>query len=513
MSTPRAVVIGSGAGGLASAAFLARDGFEVTVLERATQLGGYINPFQRRHYEFDPGVHYLGDCGPGGQIPRLLEDLGIDTTSFFARMDEDGFDVIRFPDVELRIPAGLDRFRDRLVGLFPAETRGIDRYVGYLDTVRRLQTVGGDFATRRVTLDTLRSLARGTALARWVRAPFAALLRHCTRDTKLQAVLAGQCGDYGLPPSRASALMGLAVAAHYADGAWFPRGGSRSLRDALVDAGKAAGATYHRFTEVVRVDVRDGRARGVETADGTYLEADVVVGAIEPQLLFGELVAADALPGRFRRKVERLEPSIASLSLFLGMERDLRDHGLGAFNIWDYPDWDIEALYRPALSGQIPEDWFVFLSPNSLKDDTGALAPEGCSTLEVVTFAPYEAFAEWDGQRALMRGETYRAKKEALADEVLDSVARRYPGLVGDVVVREVGTPVSNTYYANAVAGGAYGPAATPGQSIVFRFGTRTPVHGLLLAGSGVLGGGVSPALESGRLAAAQARRALGRAS
>ena len=56
----RAVVIGTGAGGLTATAALARAGFEVVALERAKQLGGFLNPFARRHYHFDPGVHYVG---------------------------------------------------------------------------------------------------------------------------------------------------------------------------------------------------------------------------------------------------------------------------------------------------------------------------------------------------------------------------------------------------------------------------------------------------------------------
>jgi len=56
------IVIGTGAGGLTAAAYLARSGIEVLVLEQASQFGGYLNPFERRGYHFDPGVHYMGDA-------------------------------------------------------------------------------------------------------------------------------------------------------------------------------------------------------------------------------------------------------------------------------------------------------------------------------------------------------------------------------------------------------------------------------------------------------------------
>ena len=66
----KAVVIGTGAGGLTAAVGLAQQGFEVVALEREKQLGGFLNPFKRRHYHYDPGVHYVGQCNPGGQIHR-----------------------------------------------------------------------------------------------------------------------------------------------------------------------------------------------------------------------------------------------------------------------------------------------------------------------------------------------------------------------------------------------------------------------------------------------------------
>ncbi len=58
------VVVGSGIGGLVAAAWAARAGLGVLVLEAAKQYGGYCNPFRRGKYRFDPGLHYIGECGP-----------------------------------------------------------------------------------------------------------------------------------------------------------------------------------------------------------------------------------------------------------------------------------------------------------------------------------------------------------------------------------------------------------------------------------------------------------------
>jgi len=75
MSSQRVVVVGTGAGGLCATAFLAKQGIEVIALERSTHVGGLLNPYLREGYLFDPGVHYLGQCGPGQAMDRLLDAL------------------------------------------------------------------------------------------------------------------------------------------------------------------------------------------------------------------------------------------------------------------------------------------------------------------------------------------------------------------------------------------------------------------------------------------------------
>ncbi|MCB9658592.1 MAG: NAD(P)/FAD-dependent oxidoreductase [Sandaracinaceae bacterium] len=489
----RAVVIGTGAGGLTATAALARAGFEVVALERAKQLGGFLNPFARRHYHFDPGVHYVGQAAPGEGLHRVLRRVGLDAQALFCPMDPDGFDVLRFPDFELRIPVGLDRFRDRIVSLFPADQREIDAFVAKLASLHALINGHG------------RDLARLRGLpiaALWYTRTFGELLAQSFTNPKVRAVFAAQCGDYGLPPSKAPAILGVAVFLHFIDGSYFPRGGSGSLRDALVDEGRAHGAVYRRRAEVTRILTHGRRVTGVLLSDGERLDADVVVSAVDPKLTYGRFLPSSVLPSGMRRKVQKTRPSVGSICLFLGLERDLRQHGMGAFNVWDYPTWDIEQAFGPALEGRLPDDYAFFLSPNSLKDDTGEMAPAGCSTLEVVTLAPFAPFAAWADSKSMKRPEEYETFKEQVGDQLLAAVERRWPGLVGDVAVKDVSTPVTNIHFAGAVDGAIYGPAAVPEQFALRAFKPKGPLEGLYHAGAGVMGPGVVPCLASGVVAA-----------
>ncbi|MEM7158107.1 MAG: NAD(P)/FAD-dependent oxidoreductase [Myxococcota bacterium] len=494
MRANKAVVIGTGAGGLTAAATLAQSGFEVVALERAKQLGGFLNPFKRRKYHFDPGVHYVGTAWEGGMLNRVLGRFDIDATELFCEMDPDGFDVFRFPDFEMRVPKGLDRFRARMHEAFPADTREIDAFFDKLADVHALSL--------RKKMGLGLAQLRGAGLsARWYLQTFSQLLEGSFKNPKIRAVMAAQCGDYGLPPSRAPAVLGAALVLHFIDGSYFPRGGSGSLRDALVDKGRAMGASYRRRAEVAKIEVKNGRVRGVTLADGEFIEADVIVSAVDPTLTYGKLIDDEHLPRRLVRKVRRTVPSVASLCVFLGLERDLRDHGMGAFNVWDYPSWDIDSVFGPTCDGTLPDDYGFFLSPNSLKDDTGTMAPEGCSTLEIVTLAPFQPFAAWQNEKALKRSESYEAFKSEAADVLMASVERRWPGLVGDVAIKDVATPLTNQHFVGSPDGAIYGPSAIPAQFGHRGFRPTGPVGGLFLAGAGVFSPGVVPSLATGVVA------------
>jgi phytoene dehydrogenase-like protein len=492
------VVIGTGAAGLTAAAHLAFEDFDVLALERNAEIGGLIAPFQRNGFEFDPGLHYLGQCGADQSFGQEFVRLDLDPEEIFAPMDED-FDVYRFPDLEIAMCAGVEKYRSRLVDAFPDDVRGIDRViraVEHLIAAQRLQ-VAGHHRVRDFI-----EAAGALPLVRWIDATLEEYLDWACEDERLKSVLAAQCGDYGLPPSRASAGIGLAVMAHYLLGGWFPRGGSRALRDRLVEVAESQGAEFRTSTEVRRIETSADGVEAVVTADGERIDVDGVVGAIDPRLVYGEMLDAAVVPDEVADRVPYMESSLSGLLLFLGIDRDLRDEGWGSANVWDYPSWDIEACYRGPLRGEMADDPFFFMSPNSLKDPTGSMAPVGTTAVEVLTVAPWETFEQWADVDPNERGPEFDALKSEVSDQMLAQLGQRYPDLTEDLAVCELATPLSFYNRTGAVDGGLYGPAQTPRQSLNRRFAAATDIDGLALAGQAVMGAGVSTAMMSGRLAA-----------
>jgi all-trans-retinol 13,14-reductase len=500
------IVIGSGIGGLTAALRCARADRSVLVLEAGKQFGGYSNPFARKHFHFDPGIHYIGDCGPGAPFRTMLDKLGLEHVRF-VELDRDAIDHYVFPEYDVKSCVGLDRYRDRLAADFPRERAGLDRFFRFLsDFALALRGAGGVRS-----LSDVWSVARGIPrLARWSRATLSECLDAYFQDRRLKAALSGPCGDLGLPPSRVSALMHLGVITHYAGGAYVPAGGSGAMRDAFVEALERHGAELHRNSRVETILHEGGRATGVRTTDGRTYRGRAVISNAQASATYG-MVGLEHLGPRMRRKLARLEHSVASLTVYLGVDGALDTSRVGRSNVWSYPTLDIDRTYSDAALRDFTENGSFFLSVPTNKDPDGGLAPAGKQTVEIVTLCSPAPFTRWMGDKTMKRGAEYEAKKNAIADHYVELAEKHIPDLRRHVILREVGTPATNVSFAFTPEGNIYGPAHTPAQVIPFRFASRSPIDGLYLCGASVMSAGVVPSAASGNAAGKLALGSLDR--
>lgn len=501
------IVVGSGIGGLLAAVTVASAGKSVLLLEAGKQHGGYTNPFRRGKYAFDPGLHYIGECGPGQQMTRLLERLGLADTIRFRELDPDGFDRLVFPGYEVKTPKGADVYRERLATDFPRERKGLDKFFAILAEFRAALSALARMKGLRSLLEVAPHVP---LLVKYARATYTELLAPIIKDPLLRAVLAGQGGDYGLPPGRASALIGLGVLDHYLGGAYFPLGGSKGLRDALVTALEQRGGEHRRNARVDRIVVEGGRVVGVE-CQGIELAAKAVISNVDASVTYSHLLRERDAPRGARKKAERTRQSLASICLFIGTDLDVAAAGMTEANIWHYPSLDLDGFYDVMTRGSLPAEDFFFLSSPSLKDPGNpSKAPPGHHTLELVTLAPFEPFAGWEGMKSMRRGKAYEELKARLADRYLGCVERYVPGIRDHVKVLEVATPVTNVTYAASPRGSIYGPEHTPDQMGPFRYSAKGAVPGLFLCGSSTMGAGIVPCAVSGGQAGKLALKSVG---
>lgn len=498
-----AIVIGSGSGGLTAALALARAGRRVAVFEQHDLPGGYSQSFTLSGFRFSPGVHYIGELEPGGALRRIYEGLGVANDLVFFEINPDGYDHVVVGDQRFDIPAGMECFRDRLKSRFPAEREGID---GYFATVSRMADELAWTGVPTGILEAVEMPLHLRTVLRFGLMPLARFLDRFTSDPLLRAILSIQAGDHGMAPSRAPTALHAGLQSYYFDGGCYPKGGGHHIPDTLVRHIQAHGGTVTLGTEVARVLVEHGRALGVALADGTEVRAPVVVANTDPGVLWGRLVPADQVGARLARRVRHTRYSVSTLSLFLGVDMDVRAAGLDSGNVWFSRTTDVDAAYEYAERTDLsdaPEVPGLFLNATTLKDPS--MRSDGRHTIEAIALASVDAFDQWRDLPRGQRGPEYAALKDALARRILEAAECLVPGLSKAVVFQALATPLTNEHFLHATRGGIYGTEKTIGNLGAFSFPVRTPIRGLFQCGASTIAPGIHGVTRSGLAAAAAA--------
>jgi all-trans-retinol 13,14-reductase len=492
-----AIVIGSGIGGISAAAVLARKGIRPLVLEQHFAPGGNAQTFRRhKQFDFDVGLHYIGDCGSGGLFDNLLGQMGIAGQLEFLPMDQDGFDTLRFPDMEFRVPAGWERYHQRLRETFPDEARAVDRYIEHLRAVAT--TSAEETAVDRV----LRKRRDQTTLGE----VFDALeIGH-----RLRNVLSAESGLYAAPPSRAALGMHAGVMDHYMHGAYFVKGGSRALVDAILGAIEAGGGELRLRSRVRRIIIEKGKAVGVELATGEEIRAPLVVSNADAKRTLLQMVGEEHLSPQLRDHVKEYRMALPLFIVYMAMEVDPSELGIPNTNFFLMPGYDIEEEYAACYDGKVPEKPWVYISTASVKDpESRNLAPEGYTNLQLMTLAPAQ-LASWGASMGPADGGRYRhtpdyvAAREEMERRVIDVTNEMMPGFLRKIVWQECATPLTQERFTRSTGGTSYGLEHTPDQSGAARVAPRSEIPNLWMVGaSGVFGHGIAGAMVSGCATAA----------
>jgi all-trans-retinol 13,14-reductase len=497
-----AIVIGSGIGGLGTAALLAKSANRrVLVLEQHYTAGGLTHAFRRPGFEWDVGLHYLGQVHDPDSPARRLFDYLTEGRLAWQSMP-DAYDRVRIGNLRFDYLRGRDVLRDALAGSFPRERRAIDRY--FAAVARCIGRLPFFFVEKTLPLVPARLI--GGAL----RMPFLRLARRTTAEVlddigmsvELKAVLTAQWGDYGLPPGRSSFGAHAIVTSHYFDGAAYPIGGGEQLAAALIPTIERAGGSVVVGARVERVLMKEGRAVGVRMTDGRELRSTCVVSDAGIRTTYEQLLPdAASEVAEPSVAVRALRPSLGHLCLYVGMESADRP-SVGASNIWVHPSVDYDGNLDRFVADVNAPFPFLFISFPSAKDPSFAARHPGRHTIEIVTMAPYEHFAAWRSTAWHHRGQEYAAAKDRLARRMLTALEQQVPGVSASIRTWELSTPLSTEHFTGALRGAAYGLDHGPERFACRYLRPRTRINGLYLTGQDVGTCGIMGAL-SGAVTAA----------
>jgi phytoene dehydrogenase-like protein len=509
-----AIVVGSGIGGLSVAATLAKLARKrVLVLERHYTAGGFTHTFRRPGYEWDVGVHYIGDVSNARDSSRRMFDFITDGKLDWADMGE-VYDRIVLGDDSYDFVKGVEGFRAQMYDYFPSDKDAINQYLAkVLTTAGKARLFFTERAIPPFVSRLFGGMMRRAAAKDGLRTT-RDVLQGITQNQELIGVLTGQFGDYGLVPAESSFFIHALIANHYFGGAAYPVGGAARIAETIVPVIGSAGGEVVTNAEVAQITIENGQAVGVTLFDGRELRAPIVISDAGVANTFAKLVSQkDAQATGIPAKVDSIGTSTAHLSLYVGLEGTTEDLKLEKTNLWVYQDHRHEENFKrfeADINAPLP---VVFLSFPSAKDPDFERRYPGHSTIEAVTLGPYEPFRVWENTSWKKRGAEYDDLKASLSQRLLQTVYKHAPATRGKVEIAELSTPLSTRDFTAHPHGGIYGLQHTAHRFDQRWLRPRTAIDGLYLTGADVACAGVVGALMGGMLcsSAVLRRNVLGR--
>lgn len=472
------VVIGAGISGITSAITLAKNGYQVALVEKADRTAPLLRGFSRHGVHFDTGFHYTGGLGAGEPLDIFFRYLGLSERITSFPFDEEGFDIFscESPGFEFKIPTGFDRLQDTLSNAFPGEHAAIR---SYLEQVRATCNTL-PYLNLDMEIDPNASLKRilGPTLRE--------ILDALTENVLLKSLLSTHCLLYGVSCDEVSFAQHAAIVGNYYQSVRGIRGGGLSLALACDARLSELGVDVICSGEVNGITVGAGGAvTGVQLTGGETLSCNAVIATVHPRVLL-ELAPEGTFRPAYRKRLGALEETVSAFICF-AVSKDPIPSLAGA-NRFLLPD--AGCFYE--LGSRAVGDAPLYLSGSYRKDE---ITPHGfigiCPTL-------YTETTSWDSSRFGKRPEEYRLYKEKALERMQNQIERAYPDLAGNIQFIEGSTPLTIRDYCNTPLGGLYGVKHMVGQ---YNPHPTTRIPGLFLAGQAVVSPGVMGAVLSGLLA------------
>jgi all-trans-retinol 13,14-reductase len=494
------IVVGSGIGSLTAAACLAKTNQRVLVLEKHYTAGGFTHTYARKGYEWDVGVHYIGDVHRPNSVLRRVFDYITDGKLEWAPMGE-VYDRIYLGKDHFDLVAGHKNFRNRMVDYFPNETAAIDRY---LELVKQVNRSSSMFYMAKALPGWLSKI-----MYRKLTGPFLTyasrttydILQSLTNNKRLISVLTGQWGDYGLPPKESSFAIHAMVAKHYMNGAAYPVGGSASIANSIEPVIQRYGGQIITNAEVKELLIKGNQACGIRLANGTEIRATKVISGTGVRHSFQHLVPHHvANQHHLDQTLTQVKPSISHVAAYCGFKGSSEELGLESTNMWIYKDEHHDKNLQRFLKEPNLDFPVIYISFPSRKDPAWPKNYPGKSTIEIISPLPYAWFQRWQGTKWQKRGDDYKQFKADITDRLLAALYAKHPQLEGKLDYVELSSPLSTAHFSNYPQGEIYGLDHTPERFQQKALRPQTPIKNFFLTGQDIVSCGVGGALSAGVL-------------
>lgn len=464
----KVVIVGSGLGGLSCGVILAKNGYDVTVLEQGIQVGGCLQCFTRKGTKFETGMHFIGSASKEQTLQRLLRYLEVELK--LSQLDPAGYEVISLNGKRYSFASGRDGFIDSLAKHFPSQRKNLERLWDIIEEVSSASS-----------LHSLKHTETDAALnTQYQLRSINDVVEETISDPILQKVVVGNLPLYAAERDKTPFSTYAFVMDFYNQSAYRVIGGSDYIAKSLVATLSKYGGQVFTRKQVVGIDCDATHATGVTCMDGSHYGADIVISDIHPTRTV-EMISSPLLRPMYRKRIAKIPNTIGAFSVYLRFKKD--EVPYMNYNFYGYNQetpWGCEEYTS--------QDWPKGYLYMHFCDEEGQQYARGGVILSYMRMADVE---RWKGTKIGKRGADYEEFKHLHAQRLLQSVEKDFPGLMESVDEYYTSTPLTYYDYTGTEGGSMYGIAKDIQLGPMARVHHRTRIPNLLLTGQNINSHGI----------------------
>ena len=464
------VILGSGMGGLSCGVILAKNGYDVTVLEQGARIGGCLQCFSRLGARFETGMHFIGSAAEGQTLDRLLQYLEVKKDIQLSPLDADGYDVVGLNGHRYRFANGRERFIEQMASYFPHQNDALNRYFNLVEKVAGASSLHSlKHAESDAAINTeyqLRSINE--------------VIESIISDSELSKVLVGSLPLYAAERDKTPFSTHAFIMDFYNQSAYRIVGGSDAIAKSLASTIEKNGGCVQVSSKVTRILCDDTHATGVEVANSKFIPCDVVISDAHPMRTL-ELTDSRLIRPAFRSRINAIPQTVGCFSVYL----EFKDGEVSYqnYNFYGYNEetpWNCEQYDASSW----PKGYLYMHFCNEEK-------PRFAKTGVILSYMKMKDVERWAGTKVGHRGADYETFKRQKADKLLESVERQFPGLRSHIKHYYTSTPLTYRDYTGTEGGGMYGVARDIHLGAACRVPHRTKIPNLLQTGQNINSHGI----------------------
>jgi len=486
MCRQRVVIIGSGLGGLSCGAILAKNGYEVTVLEQGLQVGGCLQCFSRRGARFETGMHFIGSAAEGQTLDRLLQYLEVKKDIVLSPLDADGYEVVALNGRRYRFAQGREAFIRQMSDYFPQQH---DNLVRYFDLVEQVAGASALHSLRHAESD---SAVNTEYQLRSVNEVIDSIIT----DAELAKVLVGSLPLYAAERDKTPFATHAFIMDFYNQSAFRIVGGSDKVAQSLTETIGRYGGQVLNKCRVTRIVCDATHATGVEVNGEQFVAADYVISDAHPMRTL-ELLDTKLIRPAFRQRINAMPQTVGAFSVYLEFKdntvpyQNYNFYGYNTDTPWDCEQYDEMSwpkgfLYMHFCAPSLLEER---LHRHTLKERI--VTPHYAQTGVIISYMHIGEVQQWSGTKVGQRGADYEHFKQRKADALLDAVECHFPSLRANIKHYYTSTPLTYQDYTGTEGGSMYGVARDIHLGAACRVPHRTKVPNVFQTGQNINSHGI----------------------